>query len=156
MLGIFAGDTFEVEIFYDGGCSLCTREVRLLVKLDRRRGRIRFTDIMTPEFEAASLGITTEALLARIHGRLVDGTWIEGVEVFRRAYAAIGLRWVIPLTRLPGVRSILEVGYVRFARWRYRRRKRTGAVASLGARSKEVDPGPAPPLSATTPPRAHE
>ena len=28
--------------------------------------------------------------MAQIHGRLPDGTWLQGVEVFRRLYAAIG------------------------------------------------------------------
>ena len=64
--------------------------------------------------------------MRRIHGRLPDGTWIEGVEVFRQMWAAVGFRWLVPVTRLPGVRHLMQFGYVRFARWRYRRRCYSG------------------------------
>ena len=127
--GISTDETFEVEIFYDGDCSLCAKEIGLLRWLDRGRGRIRFTDIVAPDFDAVAHGSTFEDLMLRIHGRLSDGTWIEGVEVFRRAYGAVGFRWIIPLTRLPGIRALLDAGYVRFARWRYRRRCRSGTCA---------------------------
>ena len=78
---------FDIEAYYDGGCPLCVRGVRLLRRLDTR-GRIRFVVISAPGFDAASIGVRPETLMDRIHGRLPDGTMIEGVEVFRRLYAA--------------------------------------------------------------------
>lgn len=117
--------SYSVEIFYDSGCSLCSKEIALVRRLDRR-GRIRLTDIVAPGFDAAALGTDFETLMRRIHGRLPDGTWIEGVDVFREMWGALGLRWLIPITRLPGVRHLLQFGYVRFARWRYRRRCESG------------------------------
>ena len=80
----------DIEVFYDGACPLCVREIRLLRRLDRRRGRIRFTDIAAEGFEPGSVGLTMDTLMARIYGRLPDGTLVEGVEVFRRLYAAVG------------------------------------------------------------------
>jgi predicted DCC family thiol-disulfide oxidoreductase YuxK len=74
---------FEVEVFFDGACPLCSREIAALRRLDRRH-RIRFTDITAPGFDAPSLGRSMDDLMGRIHGRLADGTLIEGVEVFRR------------------------------------------------------------------------
>ena len=58
--------------------------------------------------------------MERIHGRLPDGTLVEGVEVFRRLYAAVGFRWIVSLTRLPGVASLLDAAYGWFARRRLR------------------------------------
>ena len=55
-------------------------------------------------------------LMDRIHGRLPDGSWIEGVEVFRQLYSAIGLWWLVPITRLPGLSHLLELGYRVFAK----------------------------------------
>lgn len=121
-------ETFTVEVFFDGECPLCMREIRMLRRLDRR-GRIRFTDIAAPDFDAASLGIDMETLMARIHGRLPDGTWLEGVEVFRRLYSAVGLRPVVALTRLPGVRGLLDVAYEKFAK---NRLKWTGRCDDAG------------------------
>jgi predicted DCC family thiol-disulfide oxidoreductase YuxK len=109
----------EVEIFYDGQCPLCTREVNMLRRLDRR-ARILLTDIAAPGFDAGALGLTQAALMASIHGRLPDGRVIEGVEVFRRAYQAIGLRPLVALTRLPGIRQSLDAAYGVFAKNRLR------------------------------------
>ncbi|HRI18361.1 MAG TPA: DUF393 domain-containing protein [Burkholderiaceae bacterium] len=111
--------SFAVEVFFDGDCPLCTREIAMLRWLDRRQ-RIRFTDIATPTFDAAALCKTQRQLMDRIHGRLADGCRIEGVEVFRRLYGAVGFEVLIPLTRLPGVRHALDWGYERFARNRLR------------------------------------
>jgi predicted DCC family thiol-disulfide oxidoreductase YuxK len=110
---------FEVEVFFDGGCPLCRREIAMLRRFDRH-GRIHFTDIAAPEFDAAPLGQTHDELMREIKGRLPDGTWITGVEVFRRLYGAAGFRWLIPVTRLPGIRQLLDVGYRVFARNRLR------------------------------------
>jgi predicted DCC family thiol-disulfide oxidoreductase YuxK len=109
----------EVEIFYDGECPLCAREVNMLRRLDRRT-RILLTDIAAPGFDASALGLTQAALMDSIHGRLPDGRLIEGVEVFRRAYQAIGLRPLVALTRLPGVRQSLDAAYRVFAKNRLR------------------------------------
>ncbi len=106
---------FEVEVFYDGACPLCLREVRMLDWLDRK-ARIRFTDIANEGFDAASVGLSYGALMDRIHGRLPDGRLIEGVEVFRRLYAAVGFGPIVALTRLPGVSQALDLAYTLFAK----------------------------------------
>jgi predicted DCC family thiol-disulfide oxidoreductase YuxK len=110
---------FEIEVFHDGACPLCAREIRWLRRLDRR-GRIRFTDIADPAFDPASVGLTFEALMARIHGRLPDGRIIEGVEVFRQLYAAAGFRRLAAVSRAPGLARLLDLGYWLFARNRLR------------------------------------
>ncbi|MBT8493491.1 MAG: DUF393 domain-containing protein [Deltaproteobacteria bacterium] len=105
---------YRVEVFHDGDCPLCNREIRMLRRLDRKK-RIRFTDIAARDFDPGPLGTTMDALMERIHGRLPDGSWIEGVEVFRQLYSAIGLWWLVPITRLPGISHLLELGYRVFA-----------------------------------------
>ena len=57
-----------VEVFFDGACPLCRREIALLQRLDRNRGRIRFTDIDAPDFDPSSIGQTRTELMARIYG----------------------------------------------------------------------------------------
>ena len=110
---------FDIEVFYDGDCPLCMREVRLLRRLDKRE-RIRFVDIAAEAFDRSSVGVTWEALMDRIHARLPDGTIVEGVEVFRRLYAAVGFGPLVALTRLPGVAQVLDLGYRWFAKNRLR------------------------------------
>jgi predicted DCC family thiol-disulfide oxidoreductase YuxK len=110
---------YDIEVYYDGACPMCAREIAMLRRLDRA-GRIRFVDIAAPGFDAGMVGVSPEALIARIHGRLPDGTLIDGVEVFRRLYSAVGFRPVVALTRLPGVAQLLDAAYAGFARRRLR------------------------------------
>lgn len=119
---------WQVEVFYDGECPLCLREIKMLRRMDRENG-IRFTDITDPSFRPADYGKTMQDFMDEIQGRLPDGTWIVGLEVFRRLYSAIGLRPLVRLTRLPGIAHGLELGYRLFARNRLRLtgRCKTGA-----------------------------
>lgn len=109
----------EIEVFYDGGCPLCVREINILKWMDRKNS-IAFTDIADEEFSAESLGLTYEQMMSEIYGRLPDGSFIKGVEVFRRLYSAVGFSWVVAPTRLPGISHLMDVGYVIFAKNRLR------------------------------------
>jgi predicted DCC family thiol-disulfide oxidoreductase YuxK len=51
---------------------------------------------------------------------LPDGTWITGVEVFRRLYSAAGFGPLVMLTRLPVISQIMDIGYRLFAKNRLR------------------------------------
>jgi predicted DCC family thiol-disulfide oxidoreductase YuxK len=128
---------YAIEVFFDGGCPLCRREINLLRRWDRRL-RIRFTDIDNPAFRAADVGKTHDELMSRMHGRLPDGTWIEGVEVFRRLYAAIGLGPLVALSRLPVFSQFLDFGYAVFARNRLRLTGR--CTAESCSKRSEVNP----------------
>ena len=78
------------------------------------------TDIAARNFNPEAFGKTHDEFMARIHGRLPDGTWVEGMEVFRRAYGAVGLGWLLAPTRLPGLRQLFDAAYRVFARNRLR------------------------------------
>ena len=112
-----AGKT--VEVFYDGACPLCMREIRMLMRKDRD-AKIVFTDIAAADFDPAGVGTTMSELMAKIKGRLPDGTWIEGVEVFRQLYTAIGWGRVVAVTRVPGISGVLSLCYRWFAKNRLR------------------------------------
>ncbi|MGI9591003.1 MAG: thiol-disulfide oxidoreductase DCC family protein [Myxococcota bacterium] len=107
-------------MLYDGDCPLCAREVAGLRRLDRGRGRIDFEDIAAPGFDPHRYGLDAQTVMARIHGVLPDGTVIEGMEVFRRAYAAVGLGWLLAPTAWPGLRRLADAFYRWFARHRLR------------------------------------
>jgi len=109
----------EIEVFFDGACPLCAREIKLLKRWDKLK-RIQFTDISLPAFDAASLGRAQDDLMSQITGRLPDGTLIQGMEVFRRLYSAVGFRWAANLTRIPVVSQLCDLGYRLFAKNRLR------------------------------------
>lgn len=107
------------EVFFDGDCPLCVREINMIRALDRRE-RVRFTDIAAPGFDPRTTGLTQAELMASIRGRMPSGELVEGVEVFRQLYGAVGLGPIMPLTRVAGIRHVLDAGYRVFARNRLR------------------------------------
>jgi len=106
-------------VYFDGDCPLCLREIKMLKWLDNAK-RIRFTDIAAPGFDPASTGLTMFELMDTIHGRMADGTRIEGVEVFRQLYGAVGFRRAVAVSRWPAIAHALHLGYVVFAKNRLR------------------------------------
>lgn len=107
------------EVFYDGDCPLCMREIRMLMR-KTPAGRVQFTNIAAPAFDAIALGVSYEDLMARIHGRMPDGRVIVGLEVFRQLYSAIGFRRLVAMSRWPGISHILALAYRAFAANRLR------------------------------------
>ena len=105
----------DIEVYYDGHCPLCMREILLLRRLDSLN-RIGFSDIADESFDPNALGLARQTLMDSIHGRLPDGTMIQGVEVFRRLYTAVGFGPLIALTRLPGIAQLLDIAYRVFAK----------------------------------------
>lgn|GEM_PF-110764 len=112
-------DDFAVEVYFDGDCPLCLREIKMLRWLDSEN-RIRFTNIAAVGFDPVSTGLSMGQLMERIHGRLPDGTRVEGVEVFRQLYGAVGFRRAVAVSRWPGIAHALHLGYVLFANNRLR------------------------------------
>jgi predicted DCC family thiol-disulfide oxidoreductase YuxK len=105
-------------ILIDGDCPLCRHEAALLRRLDRGRGRLALVDIASPGFDPAPLGVTMQDIMGTIHGLLPDGRLVTGVEVFRRAYGAVGWGWLWAPTGWPLVRPIADRMYNWFARRR--------------------------------------
>jgi len=102
-------------LLYDGECPLCQREVCFLRKRNRR-GWLAFEDITAPDFDPAVYHTTREELMGVIHGVFPDGRILKKMEVFREAYRAVGLGWLLAPTGWPGVRWLSDRGYEWFAR----------------------------------------
>lgn len=108
----------EFTILVDGLCPMCAREANYMLRLDRGRGKLRVVDIAAPGFDARQYGRTQDEVMGSIHGVLADGRVISGVEVFRRAYGAVGRSWMLGWTAWPGFRSLADALYTVFARYR--------------------------------------
>jgi predicted DCC family thiol-disulfide oxidoreductase YuxK len=107
-------------MLFDGGCPLCRREADFLRRLDRGRGRLELVDIAADNFDAGRFGRSLDELMAEIHGVLPDGRVVSGMEVFRQAYGAVGLGWILAMTRQPILSRITDAAYAWFARNRLR------------------------------------
>ncbi len=112
-------ETFEV--FYDGDCPLCMKEIRMLQWMDRNNNKIVFTDIAASDFDAVeATGKTHDELMAEIYGRLPSGQLVTGMEVFRQLYGAVGLGFLFAPTAWPVVAPAFDKAYQYFAKNRLR------------------------------------
>jgi predicted DCC family thiol-disulfide oxidoreductase YuxK len=122
-------EAFAIKVLYDGECPLCKREIAFLKRRDKCFA-IAAEDIAAPGFDPALYGLDHAAVMSRIHGVLPDGTVVEGVEVFRRLYTAIGLGWLVAPTRWPLLRGLFDRAYRVFARNRLRWTGRADAACT--------------------------
>ena len=110
----------DIRILFDGDCPLCMREIAMLERMDKGRGRLDFEDISADGFDAGRYGLEIRKVHERIHGVLGDGTVVEGVEVFRVAYSAVGFGWLVAPTRWPLIEPLVNLAYRFFAKNRLR------------------------------------
>jgi predicted DCC family thiol-disulfide oxidoreductase YuxK len=109
-----------LEVWFDGACPLCRKEIALMRRLDRR-GAIRFTDVAGAA--PADCPVDRAELLSRFHAR-ESGRVVSGAEAFAAMWRAIPLlRPLGLLARVPLVRGGLERCYVVFLRVRPRLQK---------------------------------
>jgi predicted DCC family thiol-disulfide oxidoreductase YuxK len=110
-------NTWRFKLLYDGECPLCRREADFLRRRDRH-GALAFADIADPGFDPAAYHTTRAELMGVIHGVFPDGRMVRKVAVFREAYRAVGLGWLLAPTCWPGLRWFADAGYEWFARHR--------------------------------------
>ena len=111
----------QFEVFFDGDCPLCLREINMLRHLDRKKQRIKFTDIAAAGFNPVDqTGLTMDELMAEIYGRMPDGELVRGMEVFRQLYGAVGLGMIFAPTKWPLLEPAFDAIYSAFAKNRLR------------------------------------
>ena len=108
----------KLNIFYDGGCPLCKREVDFL-KSKNQWGCLKFTDINSSDFSLdLKYGFTYKQAMKRIHAFKSDGSVIKDINVFQEAYSLIGLGWIYAPTKLPIFDKFIEFIYGIWAKYR--------------------------------------
>lgn len=131
-------ESWQIELLYDGLCPLCLREVNFLTKRDASRGIIAFIDIADLAYQPERHGgVDFATAMGRIHAVLPDGTVLQGIEVFRRIYTALGIGWIYAATQWPVIGPLIDGAYDIWANWRL---KLTGrpALATLVAQRENL------------------
>ncbi len=129
---------WRFKLLFDGECPLCRREANFLRRRNRH-GALAFEDIAAPDFDATIYHTTREELMGVIHGVFPDGRIVKKLEVFREAYRAVGLGWLLAPTGWPGLRRLADLGYEWFARNRISIGKVFGRKCDSGACAKISD-----------------
>ena len=104
----------QLQVWYDGACPLCQREIALMRRLDRH-GAIAFVDVAAP---GASCPLDRATLLERFHAR-EGGQMLSGAAAFAAMWRAIPLLRPLGLAaRSRWVLWLLERSYRAFLRLR--------------------------------------
>ena len=112
---------FPLQVFYDGACPLCSREIDHYRRQDRRQW-LEPIDISTPGFDPQHYGIPLAAFMAELHAIDQAGTVYRGVAAFRAIWQAfpetVVYRLMGQLVGLPLVEPLAAWVYRLFARLR--------------------------------------
>jgi len=132
--------TWTFRLLYDGGCPLCVREVDFLRERDGGAGKLSLVDVAADDYDPKeNAGIEYETAMATIHGVDAEGRVYTGVEVFRKAYEAVGIGYVYALTKIPAVLNAANAVYDVWAKYRLNVTGRGSLAEHLAARKARLD-----------------
>ena len=111
-------NTTRFRVFYDGLCPLCSREISFYRTKDASEA-IDWIDITREGFDAEAEGLNPARVYQVFHVKDETARIIVGVDAFIEIWSRIpALRTWTMLSRLPGARRLMKVGYFVFARIR--------------------------------------
>lgn len=112
-------DSQKITVYFDGQCPVCSREVGLYRRLDRRN-LIAWRDLAGPGDPLRGEPFTLAAALQLLHVKSADGTLQIGMDahllMWQRLPGLNTLAWA--LRRWPGVRHWVETLYLAFTKRR--------------------------------------
>ena len=109
-------DKIKTEVYFDGACPLCKREISLYKKLDSS-GAISWVDV-SKRHDSVS-GLTKDELLKRFHIKNKNGKILSGAEAFFELWREIpGWKWLGNLGRYPLIVNFAEMVYIVFLKVR--------------------------------------
>lgn len=120
--------TKKLTIFYDGSCSVCSREMAYYRARDQGEA-LEFIDITARDFKAQLYGRPQKEFMARLHVRELNGKFHTGIDAFAAIWRHIpGVHFdlLATMVQLPGVHLLASAGYEAFARVRPWLPKRAG------------------------------
>lgn len=105
----------RVTIWYDGSCPLCVAEISLLQRLDAKKGRIAFINLMGD----GACPLDKAHLLARFHAQELGQPIVSGAAAFGAMWRQVTpfqpLGWA---TKIPPLLWLMDFFYVQFLRVR--------------------------------------
>ncbi|KIH77482.1 Predicted thiol-disulfide oxidoreductase YuxK, DCC family [Geoalkalibacter ferrihydriticus] len=109
---------FPLLIFYDGGCSVCAREVEHYLRRDRDDHLIG-VDISDPDFDPGPYHISLKDFMYELHAIDAQGRVYRGVEAFWAIWQAFPASTLFGLLgtfiTLPLINPLARLGYKGFA-----------------------------------------
>ena len=107
---------------YDPACTLCCRMALWLARRDRR-GLLLILSVRDPELLALAPELGGKPVEKEIHGLDLASRQIwAGADLLRPIARRLpGWQWTAPFLAIPGLTSLINRIYLRWAVWRFRR-----------------------------------
>lgn len=138
---MMSNPAFPLQIFYDGSCSVCSREVEQYGRRDRH-GLLILIDISDPAFDPAPFNISREQFMYELHVIDRNGAIYRGIDAFRAIWLAFPssklLRLCVTLITLPLINPLARLCYRAFARIRRYLPKRYDSCKSGSCRIGKI------------------
>ncbi|MGJ4997669.1 thiol-disulfide oxidoreductase DCC family protein [Bradyrhizobium sp. HKCCYLS3077] len=105
-----ASEPAQSTVYFDGSCPLCRAEIGYYSRTDQA-GALCFVDVSKADAETPE-GLSQQQAMARFHVRAADGRLLSGAAAFVEVWRRLPRwRWAARVASLPGVLTILELGY---------------------------------------------
>ena len=109
-------DENKTEVYFDGACPLCRREISLYRKLDKE-GVVSWVDVANCNPTVS--GLTKDELLKRFHIKNKQGVILSGARAFFDLWKELpGWKWLGRLGKYSFVVNMAEIMYIGFLRVR--------------------------------------
>ena len=109
-----------------------------MVRRKDKHKRLKLTDIAAADFKPVE-GKELSELMKEIHGRDANGNFVTGVNVFREIYSRIGFGRLVSISRLPVLKSALDVAYRIFAYFRFKHASRRMRRAGIDCQQCQIE-----------------
>ena len=107
-----------IKIFFDGGCPICSREIRFY-RWKASADGFQWLDVSNLSEGIIPRGYSREELLKRFHVEHFEEGVVSGALAFALLWQEVfGWRWVVRVVKLPVVRETCDLGYSLFRRIR--------------------------------------
>lgn len=114
------------EVFYDGGCPLCRKEINHYIRLDKEH-RVNWRDIWQEKETLSKLGIEFSDAMKVLHTTDRNGDLQRGAYSFAVIWRELPYyRWLARVLDRLKLFGLIDRIYHRFARRRFRSRCKDG------------------------------
>lgn len=111
----------KITVFYDGKCSLCSREIRHYQRI-APGDTFDWVDVTAYQSALDDHGLSLVNTLKYLHAKDRDGELHIGVDAFILMWAQLARwHWLAKLVSLRPVYQLADIAYRRFASVRFRR-----------------------------------
>lgn len=125
------------QLYYDGNCALCAREIKLLKQ--HTSSPLEFVDIhQLPDFGAhTKQSPSHKELLKRLHLQKANGEWLTGLDANVYIWSSKPIGKALKILRWPLIRPVADLIYQTWADRRYNKRYECSSCKTTKIKASE-------------------